>query len=471
MPDDLTVPYLRYLRDAARHVPGLIRDKLSNVRRSNRAKECFQVLDGEIQPTPAEFGSVLKKLEKWESSGDPYQPIVGFGLVVGKIKTVSGQDRHIAAPLIYCTAELVRTAASGAELKKEWKTACLNHDLLSQIVGRLDVLDEEKEDDPQIAEAFQPPPLDMLDRLDREIKELAARGNPEADFSKKWCSDLFERIRSQVRECSVIQQASSSYNPKQWGIYEKDLAQFFPMRFFCMSGASSELGTIAALNDLIEQAEKNSNEPFRNPLLSKIFQGRLADQRAPIQGTSIRDEEINSALDALPISLSQNQRQAVWRAWRQEVSYVQGPPGTGKSHTITAIMLCALLLNKRVLLVSHKQAAINVVAEMLGKYVDSKLIVEMPREKDALEKISGNLVQLLGNAEGSWSATELQNLQEKCKTVQCEVSRLSQEIREIRGNTEEELERSHEYLHHPREICYQASEFHGSVSAGTGRRT
>jgi hypothetical protein len=445
MPDDLTVPYLRYLRDAARYVPGLIRDKLSDVRRSSRAKKCFQVLGGEIQPTPAEFGSVLKKLEKWESRGDPYQPIVGFGLVVGKIKTTSGQDRHIAAPLMYCTAELVRIATNGAELNIKWKTTCLNYDLLSLIVGRLDAFDEEKEDDFQYAEAFQPPPLDVLDRLDREIKELAARGNPEADFSKKWCSDLFESIHNQVRECSVIQQASSPYNPKQLGIYEQSSAQFFPVRFFCVSGVSSELGTIAALDDLIQQAERNSSEPFRNPLLSIIFQGRLADQRAPVRGTSIRDEEINSALDALPILLSQNQRHAVWRAWRREVSYVQGPPGTGKSHTITAIMLCALLLNKRVLLVSHKQAAIDVVAEMLGKYVDRKLIVEMPREKDALEKIHGNLVQLLGNAEGSWSATELQNLQEKRKTVQSEVSRLAQEIREIRVKIEKELEKSRDY--------------------------
>ncbi|MBK7042110.1 MAG: hypothetical protein IPH46_17080 [Bacteroidetes bacterium] len=32
---------------------------------------------------------------------------------------------------------------------------------------------------------------------------------------------------------------------------------------------------------------------------------------------------------------------------KNEISYIQGPPGTGKSHTISAIILSALALNKK----------------------------------------------------------------------------------------------------------------------------
>src|SRR6266705_5900044 len=109
--------------------------------------------------------------------------------------------------------------------------------------------------------------------------------------------------------------------------------------------------------------------PFENPLLAKLLEGILEGQPVDFRKDLIPRDEVLKAIDLQPIPLSRRQRDAVFRAWTHEVSYIQGPPGTGKSHTITAIMLAALFLNKRVLLVSHKKPAIDVVYAKLKTFL------------------------------------------------------------------------------------------------------
>jgi superfamily II DNA or RNA helicase len=114
--------------------------------------------------------------------------------------------------------------------------------------------------------------------------------------------------------------------------------------------------------------------PFENPLLTKLFEGILEGRPVEFRDDLLPQDEVLNAIELLPIPLSRSQREAVFRAWTHEVSYIQGPPGTGKSHTITAIMLAALFLTKRervlrVLLVSHKKPAIDVVYAKLRQFL------------------------------------------------------------------------------------------------------
>lgn len=62
---------------------------------------------------------------------------------------------------------------------------------------------------------------------------------------------------------------------------------------------------------------------------------------------------------------------------------IEGPPGTGKSQTIVNIIINLLLKNKKILVVSEKLAAIEVVYNRLGKLRENTLIIkDYIRNKD-----------------------------------------------------------------------------------------
>ncbi|MFA5449558.1 MAG: AAA domain-containing protein, partial [Clostridia bacterium] len=75
------------------------------------------------------------------------------------------------------------------------------------------------------------------------------------------------------------------------------------------------------------------------------------------------------------------QERALEEINRKENVVIYGPPGTGKSQTIVNVISDALCKQKRVLVVSQKRAALDVVFNRLGK-LSSKVIMIPDPEKD-----------------------------------------------------------------------------------------
>ncbi len=107
-------------------------------------------------------------------------------------------------------------------------------------------------------------------------------------------------------------------------------------------------------------------------LLTGVLTGQRPRFRVCDPATQVR---VGEALNLVPMSLSSRQQEAIRNAWSSDISYIQGPPGTGKSHTISALMLSALILEKRVLLGSHKKAAIDVVRAHLAKQLGDDAVI------------------------------------------------------------------------------------------------
>jgi len=135
--------------------------------------------------------------------------------------------------------------------------------------------------------------------------------------------------------------------------------------------------------------------------LRKLFNCVLTGQ--PVQFRTLDQdiqEEVGRALRLIPMPLSHKQEDAIRNAWSSDLSYIQGPPGTGKSHTITALMLTALVLEKSVLLVSHKKAAIDVVRRKLHEMLGEEFAIYVGNdvsERDRTKRRIGELIEQCGH--------------------------------------------------------------------------
>jgi superfamily I DNA and RNA helicase and helicase subunits-like protein len=120
---------------------------------------------------------------------------------------------------------------------------------------------------------------------------------------------------------------------------------------------------LAIWNDL----DKNRDLVADNPFSRILAGGSLVDEGFSYESGEPDLEKVKSR-DSLNIyEVDSSQQEAIYRAKKGESFVIQGPPGTGKSQTITNIIAEMLYLGKRVLFVSEKQAALDVVYHKLEK--------------------------------------------------------------------------------------------------------
>ncbi len=137
---------------------------------------------------------------------------------------------------------------------------------------------------------------------------------------------------------------------------------------------------------------------FENKLVEKVFEGVLHGTPVRLRTDLINRASLDQAISKIPLSLSPNQIRAIQIAWENEISYIQGPPGTGKSHTIRAIMLSALLLGKKVLLVSQKKAAIDVVCDEINKMLGQHSVIYIGNDAESRRSLKAFLQDRLQGA-------------------------------------------------------------------------
>jgi len=147
-----------------------------------------------------------------------------------------------------------------------------------------------------------------------------------------------------------------------------------------------------------------------NRLLDSVFSG----DRFESKHKSIEHEKISQVISQLPFSLSQSQKDAIFKALQDDISYIQGPPGTGKSFTISALAIVASQLGLKTLIASQKIPAVDIVHEKLKNIMgdDSCLYLsENQNRKDLTRKL---IEELLNNEIGLKAESEeikLRNLE------------------------------------------------------------
>ncbi len=196
--------------------------------------------------------------------------------------------------------------------------------------------------------------------------------------------------------------------------------------------------------------------PFQNQTLQSLLDGVINGSRVTIKHDENFKPKVERALSDTPISLSENQKHAIVNAWINDISYIQGPPGTGKSHTIVALMLTALLLNKKVLLISQKPAAIEVVRKRINDFLnDEHGVVTILSESSERAHLRGYINELIQQARNDAPLFREQELQDRRNTKEEKEGKLGE--KQTRLN--EILKQANDFYRANKEFLNQREEF------------
>lgn len=367
------IAYLSYLRDISRKIISRNGFEKCLLNKSLGFAYQFEELDLEIKVGEHIYEELNKYFSFLQRNHDK-KLFLGFGTIAGTRK------RIFAAPILVIQCELSKDENSHTiQIEPDLGTLTLNYDFVSALSTNYfneedDVLNPLTEDENRAVEEIE---THVNEFNNFDIKEL-----------KNFANEIFDELSKKVTYFKEVNKISSTdYNfkdelakfsfrsPKrvkgnengktkksrsesEKSIFEKDLV-FVNTNHLFISLIPDQLSTYEALNTFVQSIEKEND--FKNPVVEKLLANALTDESSDISRDSIEDE-IQKVIDTyIPLSLSHSQIQGLKNAWANEISYIQGPPGTGKSHTISAIVLSAIALNKKVLVISQKTAALNVV--------------------------------------------------------------------------------------------------------------
>lgn len=133
---------------------------------------------------------------------------------------------------------------------------------------------------------------------------------------------------------------------------------------------------------LYRDLEENETRIIEHPIIRQIAGEMLdASNFDYDENFAVKAEEIDLKLDAMQsmqiLDADSSQEEAINAAKAGQSFVIQGPPGTGKSQTIANIIAESLAQNKKILFVSEKKSALEVVANRLKESKLDKFCLEL----------------------------------------------------------------------------------------------
>jgi very-short-patch-repair endonuclease len=140
-------------------------------------------------------------------------------------------------------------------------------------------------------------------------------------------------------------------------------------------------GKMLMYRDLDSRTWSNSGGPTTHPRVREFFEGRSYEGFDVARDYRIDEWEQASPAPVLIDDADSSQHSVLIDALRGDSLVVVGPPGTGKSQTITNLIAAAMAEGKRVLFVSEKLAALEVVRHRLDRAGLGQFCLELHSHK------------------------------------------------------------------------------------------
>jgi len=146
---------------------------------------------------------------------------------------------------------------------------------------------------------------------------------------------------------------------------------------------------------LYTDLERNRSTIKNNPIIQALNGDMEPIQEAEVDITTPAASELDDVVDPIDtyqvLDADSSQQEAIEAAKRGKSFVLQGPPGTGKSQTIANIIAEKLAAGERVLFVSEKQAALDVVKNRLDDVGLGRFCLEVHGEKATNTDVLGSL--------------------------------------------------------------------------------
>ena len=391
--------YISYLRDISRKIISRNGFEKCLLNKSLGYATQFHNFNPEIFPGDSYYEELSNYYNFLQKNHDK-KLFIGIGLIAGTRK------RIFAAPLFIIQCQLLKEQNTNTlSIAPDIETLNLNYDFISALSTSYfneedDILNPLTEEENRVVEEIET----FIKNMENfELSELSRLGL-EAFDKLKYKISHFKDIERFPEEQYNFKKEITKYTTRPTrrntgnlnedngnisrnkSLFEGELQHVNANHFF-ISTIPDQLSTYEALNSFLLNI--NDEHDFKNPVVEKLLVNALTENEAEIEREPIEDE-IQIIIDKfLPTSLSDMQMKGIKNAWANEISYIQGPPGTGKSHTISALILSAIALNKKVLIVSQKTAALNVVNQKTEPLISESdgIIGVCYYDKDARRKI------------------------------------------------------------------------------------
>lgn len=120
-------------------------------------------------------------------------------------------------------------------------------------------------------------------------------------------------------------------------------------------------------NDLDPEKWSEDNRPDKHPIIKSLLGDGFSEPDSLVSKEDNIDEHLDPKDIFQVVNADSSQTQAIIDINQGRNLVVQGPPGTGKSQTITNIIAESMAIGKKVLFVSEKMAALEVVKRRMDE--------------------------------------------------------------------------------------------------------
>jgi hypothetical protein len=365
------ISYLQYLRDVSRKIVSRGGFEKCFLEKANGYALQFEELPDRIGYRNELYHEVKRYCNFIDGTYNK-KAFIGYGMVAGT------KSRIYAAPILYLECELYEDNGEIA-VEPDIGTVRFNYDLVSALSDSYSLSDSYYRNFEEDIDDFNHIERELIEDIESKLESIKHfNSNMLSGFAENVFelvsekSDIFKDIKRYEygkgkyqfdEERFLFESRASRKNKSAIGdvksIFESPLSYIAANHLF-VSRVPDALSTYKALDAFVQTIQKSN---FDNSTLEKLLINALSGDKRQIGFLDNQDDVQNAINSSVPLSLSSSQIKAIKNAWLHDISYIQGPPGTGKSHTISALVLTALAMNKKVLVVSQKSAALKVVKE------------------------------------------------------------------------------------------------------------